>query len=428
MRAERDRPLRARLSGRSTRASQARRSVLCFVTGTIFAGLAASEPVSSQSFEAAAHATVLHTGNSLSLSGEMNSNGPGVTTSGHTLTCLDVAQVDDDPESMGTPWFPGTTDDYTIDGSAALLSLPPQSNVLYAELIWGGSFKYGGEDLTSVLDQPVTLTTPAGRSFSIAPDPLLSHTLDFVAGSGFPVAYYLRGADVTSRVASAGVGAFAVEGVPVTQGEFENNSNGGGWALIVVVESAPAPCRSIALQTVGGWVEEDSSASTVFANLATPAGGSIAGRVVVGAVAGDASRTGDVLAVLMPGTSIYLPLSGPNNLISNFFESQINGGDGLLDLNGTFGLRNHDANGQSQLSGGRQGWDLTAVPLDSANGHLAPDQTEATLRFSSDGDSYVAAFAAFEADSVGPCDAPGTGIFSDGFENGDMDLWSRIVL
>jgi|GEM_PF-4355348 len=42
--------------------------------------------------------------------------------------------------------FPlGTTLDYTQNSSAAILSLPTGSSVLYAELIWAGSYNRGSE-------------------------------------------------------------------------------------------------------------------------------------------------------------------------------------------------------------------------------------------------------------------------------------------
>src|SRR5664279_4851722 len=66
----------------------------------------------AQTFEATAHATILHTGNSLSLSGQSGANGPGTAASGHTLISLDSTSVDDVPANLSNPWFPGTTSNY----------------------------------------------------------------------------------------------------------------------------------------------------------------------------------------------------------------------------------------------------------------------------------------------------------------------------
>jgi hypothetical protein len=374
-------------------------------------------PALCQTVDFTAHGTILHTGNSLSLSGQSSANGPGTTTSGHTLTSLDSMAVDDVPSNPANPWFAGTTANYTLDGSAAVLHVPAQSHILHAELIWGGSYNYGGENLTAALDQTVSLETPAAGSTAIAPDASWSHTINQFSSGGYNAAYYVRAADVTALVAQGGDGSYKVRGVPVTQAETINSLNGGGWALVVLVENAQSPCRSLSLRPVGQWVDDTTSATVVFSNLSTPAVVSISGRAVVGAIAGDASQTGDSLSILIPATSTYEQLSGPNNQQNNFFASQINDGNGLLDVSGTFGTRNHNAVGMTQTIGGRQGWDLTSITLDSANGELVPAQDAATLRFYTVGDAYVAAFAAFEADSTGPCAAPpGDGIFLDGFD------------
>ena len=59
---------------------------------------------------------------------------------------------------------------FTLNGSAVNLNLPPGSAVLYAELIWSGSYSYGGEDVSAFLNNSVTFTTPGGTTFTVAPE------------------------------------------------------------------------------------------------------------------------------------------------------------------------------------------------------------------------------------------------------------------
>jgi len=373
----------------------------------------------AQSVAFTAHGTILHTGNSLSLSGQSSANGPGTTTSGHTLISLDSQAVDSVPANAANPWFAGTTANYLADGSAAVLNIPPQATILHAELIWGGSYNYGGENLTSVIDASVVFDTPASGNGAISPDPAWSRTINQLASGAYTAAYYVRGADVTALVASGGAGAYRVRGIPVTQSETINGLNGGGWALVVVAEFVQAPCRSLSVQSVGKWVDDNNTADATFSGFSTPASGAVGGRAVIGAIAGDASSTGDQVLISMPGTENYLPLSGPNNSPNNFFASQINDGEGMLDNSGTFGTRNHNAALGMQTSGGRQGLDITAITLDSASGEVATGQTATTFRFATTGDAYVPLFAGFEVDSGTACPAPpGDGIFADNFEAG----------
>ena len=72
-------------------------------------------------------------------------------------------------------WPLGTTSDWKLNSSTAILNLPAGSTVIYAELIWGGSWAYGGENVSAFLNGAVNLTTPAGTS-SVAPDPATAKT------------------------------------------------------------------------------------------------------------------------------------------------------------------------------------------------------------------------------------------------------------
>lgn len=96
-------------------------------------------------------------------------------------------------------------------------------------------------------------------------------------------------------------------------------------------------------------------------------------------------------------SSLGMP-SGPNNPTDNFFCSQINGSDGLIDTTGTFGSRNANAFAGTNTSACRQGWDITAVDVSAL---LATAETTAEVRFTTDGDLYVPNCLALQIDSKG---------------------------
>lgn len=78
------------------------------------------------------------TGNTMGLNKVANQNNQGTAGSiGAFITLNTASQVGNFPL--------GTTLDYTQNSSAAILSLPSGSSVLYAELIWAGSYNYGAE-------------------------------------------------------------------------------------------------------------------------------------------------------------------------------------------------------------------------------------------------------------------------------------------
>lgn len=373
-------------------------------------------------FSLTVRGTFVATGNTLGLASEASANGPGTVGSTHTFVTLNAVQ-DLVPSNPSNPWPLGTTNDWTLDGSAAVLTLPTGSVVRRAELLWGGSYKYV-EDVSGALDGVVQFTTPNG-SVSVAPNPTTARTLSFVDSLGSTISYYVRSANVTPEVAVGGSGMYAVAAVPGTQNETINALNALGWALVVVVQEDSLPCRTVDLVSPGSWIDEDLSRTVVFGNVATPLTGDVAGRVVVAALEGDVDGSGDAVEIGDPIAVGFLPLSGPNNPEANFFASQINTTEGILDMAGTFGTWNHDALTGTPTSGGRQGFDLTGVAIGSADGTLTTAQSSISIRFSSTGDSYLATLVGLEVDTeASSCLGAADLVFRDGFESADTFSWS----
>lgn len=76
----------------------------------------------------------------------------------------------------------------------------------------------------------------------------------------------------------------------------------------------------------------------------------ITGRLFVSAQEGDAVLEGDRMLFGRDAASLA-PISGPNNPEDNFFASQINDQNGVLDTSGTFGTRNANAAAGTNTSG-----------------------------------------------------------------------------
>ena len=332
------------------------------------------------------------TGNTLGLSGGAGTNAPGTNGSIAAFMTSDTVSRDGD--------FPGgTTSDWRANESEAFLDIPGDSVVLYAELIWGGSWAAGAENVGANRDEAVTLTTPDGSS-SISPDPETASDLDLIAGSGFAARYYTRSANVTDAVRAAGRGFYAVGGVPGTQDSAVEELNAAGWSLAVIYHSSNDPGRNLSLFLGADWVDEDATLDTEATGFCAPPTGAVDGRIFVTAIEGDAHFAGDSLLVGDDGS--FTAVEGPFNPASNFFGSQLNDGDGERDTRGTFGDRNQDPIGRANMAGGRQGWDITAARVSSAAGHLANGQTSAVLRAQTSGDSFVVSMVGFEIDVNSP--------------------------
>lgn len=333
------------------------------------------------------------TGNTLGLSTAAGTNAPGVNGSIGTFIAAGSAGRD------GT--FPaGTTSDWRDNGSEADLFIPEGATVRHAELIWGGSFAYGAEDVRDDLDTAVAFG-PVGSLTSIPPDPASARTVSLTSGDGFVVRYYVRSADVTPAVRAGGAGRYAVRGVPGTQDSSILELNAAGWTLVVVYEENGAPSRNMSVFVGADWIDEASTLDVTARGFCAPPTGVVNGNLIVSAIEGDAHFTGDSFRIAGPD-GVFSTLSGPRNPPTNFFGSQINDVFGELDTGGTFGDRNHDATTGTNVSGGRQGWDITAVELSSSDGQLDNSQRSATLRATTVGDSFVVTTLAFEIDVNAP--------------------------
>lgn len=290
----------------------------------------------------------------------------------------------------------GTTNLYTSNSSSAILTLPAGSTVLYAELIWGGSYINGNVNLSSVINNPITFITPAG-TFSIANDTATRNEFD-LGGDAFG---YVRTANVTTQVQQGMAGTYTTGGVPgtiVINGD--PTANHAGWTLAVIYQNTNLPFRNMSLRVGAVLVQSTSPpVNTTITGFATPVTGVLGGRALFSGQEGDANRTGDQ-ALFGPTAATLVALSGANNFANNFFASQINNDAGQLNTTGTFGSLNQ-INGApgTNISGGRQGWDITNVDVSA---RLVNNQSSAILQLTTSGDAYVVNANALQVDINAP--------------------------
>jgi len=210
------------MSDSAVSSGRARRVFLGAILACLFL-IAAATPLHAayvKRYTTIANGGMTYTGNTLGLSKGNNSNAPGKNGSIGAFITTDTA--------LKVGKFPaGTTLSWSLNSSSATLRLPAGSSVIYAELIWGGSYNYGGQNVSASLNTAVTFSGPGG-TFSVSPSP----TTAFTTGSG--EYYYVRSADVTTMVRAGGAGTYTVGGVPATVAASENNANAAGWTLAVI--------------------------------------------------------------------------------------------------------------------------------------------------------------------------------------------------
>ncbi len=194
-------------------------------------------------------------------------------------------------------------------------------------------------------------------------------------------------------------GSYSVQSVPALIEALDSrtaDTNHAGWTLAIAYENPSMPLRNLTIWSGGVVVSPNNTSTTItVSDFLTPEILSITGKIFVSAQEGDAVLTGDemLFGQTIPTLS---PLSGPNNPEDNFFASQINDENGILDTTGTFGSRNANAAAGTNTSACRQGWDITAVDVSDK---LSASQSSAVIRFTSDGDLYVPNALALQIDS-----------------------------
>ena len=330
-------------------------------------------------------------GNTLGLSKASNSLSAGTLGSIGAFITLNNTQVSNFPV--------GTTSSYLQNGSTATLNLPIGSSILYAELVWGGLFKSQTQDISNLLNNSVTLNV-SNNDYTISPNSTTAQTF-LIPNNTYQLGFYVRSADVTNIVSQYLNANYTTKGVPaliIANESQTSDTNHAGWTLCVVYKNDNEILRNLTLWVGGAVVGPNTPVSdTTLTGFLTPSTLPISGKVFISAQEGDAVISGDQF-LFGKNTSSLSIISGPNNPANNFFASQINNENGLIDTSGTFGTRNANATSGTNISAGRQGWDITAVDVSS---HLEVSQSSAVFRFTSSGDLYVPNALATTIDSLG---------------------------
>ncbi len=333
---------------------------------------------------------ITFTGNTLGLSQKRNSNDAGKEGSIGAFITTDL--------SKQVPTYPaGTTSNYLENDSSAELNMPVGSTVLHATLIWGGNCKTKDEDITSAINDDIVFKTPSG-TFNISPE---SNT-NFLVAIDNEKSFYTKYADVTQLVQNGGVGTYNVGKVaglldPLISSTGETNH--AGWTLQVVYENALLPYRNLTTWILSEAISNSgtSQVDIPISGFKTPTSGSLNARLLLSVQEGDVQGSGDRV-YFGPTAGTVVQLSGPNNIANNFFASQINGDDGLIDTSGTFGNRNHDALTQTPITAGRQGWDITNIDVSN---EVVYGQEQAVIRLATvSGETYLANGVGLQIDII----------------------------
>ncbi|EDS76874.1 conserved repeat domain protein [Clostridium botulinum C str. Eklund] len=337
---------------------------------------------------------ITFTGNSLGLSKAYNSQDAGTANAiGAFMSTNSLLNVPTYPTTAGT------TLNMDLNSSSAVLNLPNNSEVIHAELFWGGTYQVDGVNYIHKTKDPIKFTIPTSptTTFTVMFDKFQQVNKTNTVG-----VYSCQG-NVTSLVQQGLSGTYTVGDVLGTVNASNNSDNCCGWTLAVIYKNPTMPSRYINL--AGGLVliNNDYIDNQIVGQFETPSSGNTNVRIALSAIGGDATIGGDQVLFGSNPNKTLTPLSGPKNAGNNFFASQINNDLGETDTNGTFGNRNQIINTTNNtgenIIAGRQGYDITNV---DASNILKNSETVALIRYQTSSNIYVPNAIAFQIDVNSP--------------------------
>lgn len=299
-----------------------------------------------------------------------------------------------------------TTNDYRKNRSNAILRLPDNVNILYAELIWGGRSKiiYEGVEYSvkervddDILfwipesDHPRKITPSVKTRF----DKGFSHSEEGL--------FFIRSAEVTEYIKNYTEGEYGVGCVPTVL--FAKDSYAFcGWTLAVIYECMePMDYRQVSLYVGSEIVEyKNKDVTLCLEDIKIPKEYQNIAKLSFSAAMGGYHTIGsEVYFGSNSNSNRKKALLGPNNLAHHFFSGQINDLEGNLERSGTFGMKNHrlvtDSMEYVPTVGARGGWDITTIDVSN---NVTPLDDTAEITFHTEGASYLVNAVGIDIDAV----------------------------
>lgn len=316
-------------------------------------------------YSATINGGLVQTGNTFGLAGH---------SMGHGVLNLTVADV--------SPPGGNITTDYMQASSSAYLTIPSGGSVVFAQLVWMGTYYNTARIELPNYNDDLTLEGPSGIKYTISPNPTYSQQVTSNQSK-----LYSNAQDITTIVKAEKAGRYTVAALPTLTGA---NDAATGWQIIVAYASSNEPMRNLnvwcCFESIVGIGVGTPPVQIPVTNFITPTSSAVNARLIVSAGGGNPDLTNDYVQF---GTdpedeATMTVLYGPNNAANNFFASQINGNDGLLDTSGTWGNANTLPPFWASV-GKRNSWDITNIDISYA---MTNGQTSGYITLNTRADTY----------------------------------------
>ncbi|NKI31229.1 T9SS type B sorting domain-containing protein [Croceivirga thetidis] len=303
-------------------------------------------------------------------------------------------------------------DPTTFSSSSSTFTFP-QANcnlIRYAGLYWSAT--YPSETANGFYDgvtyTPNTITPGTGRQtdfnqvrFRVPGGTYVDVTADEVLFDGFsstdpdvqrnsPYACY---ADVTALVSALAnpEGEYTVANIRSVTGSLTPGGGAaGGWTLVIVYENPNLTGKLITTFDGFAWVNGSNSIDINYNGFNTIPAGPVNADIGVASLEGDYRIEGDGMSIRAASSATFTTINNATNPADNFFNSNITL-DGVVTTNRT------------PASINTLGYDTDMFLLSNpANAVIPNAETDATFRFSTNGDSYYPFFNSFNVEIIEP--------------------------
>ena len=319
-----------------------------------------------------------------------------ITATGNSLVICGSSTIIDDNTSDMITVAGTTTRNWAAAGSNGTISILGDSTILYAELIWYSTVRSdvpGSLDVRSIQDNPITFTTPLGVN-QISPQNTESYT--DVSGN----IDRFRSTDVTNIIKASLGGTYTVSAVPTSLPQIGLSSTRAGWTLTVIYRNDVfVPKKIIFLSGIGPATNTTPFQTTITGFATSSDETDLKGNIIFACANGqplkgvETLRTGPSFANLtVEGNPVGQPNpnpgTSPNNPYNSFFPGQINicnpidTNVGLINISGTNGNKNYDGFVPTQVTGGRNKWDLTNINFSNS---LVTNQNQLAIQLTESG-------------------------------------------
>ncbi|MFV0248426.1 MAG: hypothetical protein ACK5H1_05660 [Tenacibaculum sp.] len=283
-------------------------------------------------------------------------------------------------------------DPSTFSSSRATLYLPTCSKVVFAGLYWAGIYpydkwsdeKYGVNTRDDNFNE-IKFKLPGGNYIDLVADKTDLTKRELIYDNGDKTEMpYVCFKDVTNLVASLNnpSGDYYAANIKATLGKDQVGSRLGssaGWSLVIAYENESESSKKIYVFDGFSTIRklDGSRVDVNISGFQTVPTGPVRTTLLVGALEGDKSIDGDDFQIRKHNTSKFFKIStGYGNPFKNFFNSTVTRND-------------WNETNRYPASPNTLGFDADIFALNN-NGNIVlnNNQTNTTLRFTTNGDSY----------------------------------------